>query len=316
MEIVDRHGLRLALIGPGELAGEPWLLAEGTIDVVRMPEPPAALWEELAHRGFVRKPAVVTWAGSPGPDDESYLAGLGPGARRSVRHARHAARRAGLRLAVEDPVTPETLDRFLALYEERVGAMRFGVPFALGQRDAVLHGPRKFFGVFAWEEDELAGGCLALEAPAADTLVLRFSAVSARWRRASLARVLYPAALEAGRKRGYLSLATLGNEPNLLGHLTAPGLLEFKAALGFRAVPSHEFADPGAQDEADLVLRLGRLADPVVILGYAGRPAGSAGAERESRLVPHLVCAPDTDPGSVRVRAPFLAPPVVHRLGG
>ncbi|MEO3752406.1 GNAT family N-acetyltransferase [Streptomyces sp. B6B3] len=305
MEIVDRFGLRLALIEPAELDREPWTRTDRPLDVVRMPNPPARLWDELARRGFVRKPAVVTWAGDAGPDDDAYLAGLGRYPRRAVRRARRDARRAGLRETVEDPVTPRSLDRFLELYRERVGAMRFGVPFALDYRDAVLHGPRRFFGVFAWEGDELAGGCLVLECPAVDTLVLRFSAVSARWRRASLARVLYLTALAEGRRRGY-TRATLGNEPNLLGHLTRPGLLVFKSELGFRPVPSHEFADPGAQDEADLVLRLDSLADPALILGYPDPTTPHA----EARLVPHVFHVTPVD--ATRYTAPNLAPPILH----
>ncbi len=309
MEIVDRFGLRLALIEPADLEREPWARTDRPVDVVRMPNPPAGLWDELARRGFVRKPAVVTWTGDPGPDDDAYLAGLDRYGRRAVRHARNHARRAGLRETIEDPVTPRSLDRFLTLYRERVADMRFGVPFALDYRDAVLHGPRRFFGVFAWDGEELAGGCLALECPAVDTLVVRFSAVTARWRRASLARVLYPTALAEGRRRGY-TRATLGNEPNLLGHLTRPGLLEFKSRLGFRPVPSHEFADPGAQDEADLVLRLDWLEDPTVILGYPD----PATAHDDPRLVPHVFHVAPTDP--TRFSPSALAPPVVHHLTG
>ncbi|BFU45610.1 hypothetical protein KRMM14A1004_38470 [Krasilnikovia sp. MM14-A1004] len=35
--------------------------------------------------------------------------------------------------------------------------------------------------------------------------------------------------------------AMLGDEPNLYGHLTQPGLLVFKADSGFIAVPSQDF---------------------------------------------------------------------------
>ena len=36
MEIVDRHGLALALIAPSELAEEPWTRTDQPIDVVRL----------------------------------------------------------------------------------------------------------------------------------------------------------------------------------------------------------------------------------------------------------------------------------------
>lgn len=326
MEIEDRYGLAVAHIGPAELGGEPWLRTDRRVDVVRLPDPPAALWDELAARGFVRKPALLTWVAELGPDEDRYLAGLDRSARKSVRRARRHAGEAGLREVVEDPVTPAALDRFLALYKERVAEMRYGVPFALDYRDAVLHGPRKFFGVFAYEgggggtgpdggpdagDGELVGGTLVLECPAAGALVLRFSAVSERWRTSSLARSLYLAAMREGRARGY-ARATLGNEPNLLGHLTRPGLLRFKAGLGFRAVPSHEFGDPHPVDEADLVLRLDALSDPALILGYAGCDPAAPG-----RLAGRLISRTAVDPApyaapfleSVTVQAPALTEP-------
>lgn len=313
MDIVDRYGLTLALVEPGELADQPWLRADRPVDVVRLPDPPAARWAELAERGFVHKPSVLTWLSALGPDEDTHLAGLHRTVRRSVRTARRETAAAGLREVVEDPVTPASLDRFFALYGARVSEMRHGVPFALDYRDAVLHGPRRFFGVFAYQGDELAGGVLLLECPSVDLLVLRFSAVSARWRRSSLARPLYLAAMRAGRERGY-GRVSMGNEPNLLGHLTQPGLLLFKAGMGFRPVPSQECADPQGGDEADLVLRLGTLSDPTLILGYAGQAAGAAQAggpgsghsgPRPGRgLAGHLFCEAPVDTGLYH--APFL----------
>lgn len=306
MEIVDRHGLALALIAPSELAGEPWTRTDQPIDVVRLLDPPAGTWDDLARRGFVRKPSLLTWVAELGADEDGFLAGLDRSSRQTVRRAQRQAAAAGVRETVEDPVTPGTLDRFLTLYRERVADMRFGVPFALDHRDAVLHGPRKFFGVFAYDGEELVGGCLALECPAVNTLVLRFSAVSAAYRRSSLPRVVYLSVLREARARGY-GRATLGNEPNLMGHLTQPGLLRFKTGLGFRAVPSHECADPQPSDEADLVLRLTALNDPTLILGYAG-----------PRLAAHLISEKPMEAAEAQLyTAPFLDPtPVQHRPAG
>ena len=306
MEIVDRHGLALALIAPSELAGEPWTRTDQPIDVVRLLDPPAGTWDDLVRRGFVRKPSLLTWVAELGADEDGFLAGLDRSSRQTVRRAQRQAASAGVRETVEDPVTPGTLDRFLTLYRERVADMRFGVPFALDHRDAVLHGPRKFFGVFAYDGEELVGGCLALECPAVNTLVLRFSAVSAAYRRSSLPRVVYLSVLREARARGY-GRATLGNEPNLMGHLTQPGLLRFKTGLGFRAVPSHECADPQPSDEADLVLRLTALNDPTLILGYAG-----------PRLAAHLISEKPMEAAEAQLyTAPFLDPtPVQHRPAG
>lgn len=312
MEIVDRYGLTLALVGPEELVDEPWLGADRPVDVVRVPAPPAAAWDELAARGFVHKPSVLTWVSALGPDEETHLAGLSVNARKSIRYARNQVVAAGLREVVEDPVTPESLDRFYALYRERVAEMRTGVPFGLDYRDAILHGPRPFFGVFYYEGEEMAGGVLVLECPGVDVVVLRFSAVSARWRRTSVARPLYLATLAACRARGYRQ-ATMGNEPNLMGHLTQPGLMRFKTGLGFRAVPSQEAADPQGGDEADLVLRLTTLNDPTLILGYAGRqarrqpgevPGGAPVGAVGSALTAHLISAAPVD--TTLYDAPFL----------
>ncbi|MQY12353.1 hypothetical protein SRB5_24860 [Streptomyces sp. RB5] len=304
MEIRDLYGLALAVVGPDELAAEPWTRAPEHIDVVRLPEPPAG----ALPAGFVRKPASVTWAAELGADEESFLARLDRRGRRDIRRSRERARDAGLRQVTEEPVSEATLDAFLGLYEERVGDMRFGVPFALGYRDAVLHGPEKFFGVFAWEGDELVGGTLVLERPGADTAVLRFSAVSAKWRKASLARALYTAAMDVARAKGY-RWATLGNEPNLLGHLTRPGLLVFKTDLGFAAVPAQDFADPQLTDEADLILSLAALDDPTLILGYADQEDPA-----DRRLAGYLIREAPVDAAVYTV--PFLTAMHQRRPGG
>jgi GNAT superfamily N-acetyltransferase len=307
VEVVDRYGLALALIGPEELDGAPWEAAGTRPDVVRMLRPPPGVLPELARRGFWHKPATVTWRAPLERDEETFLARLGRDARRDVRRVRRRVAAAGLREVVEEPVSPRTLDRFLALYGERVAGMRFGVPFALAQREAILDGPQKFCGVFAHAPDGgLAGGVLVLERPELDAAVLRFSAVTAEWRRHSLARALYLTALETARSKGY-RWGTLGNEPNLMGHLTGPGLFHFKAGLGFRPVPSQDFGDPDGHDEADLVLRLTALSDPSMILAYAPEAGDRALA---ARVISHGPV--DTAPFT----APFLAGTTVCPPGG
>lgn len=325
MEIVDRYGLTLALVEPHELADEPWLRAGPHIDVVRVPDPPASAHPLLAAHGFLRKPRAVTWITELGRDDEVFLARLRRLARRDIGRARRRAVAGGLREMVEDPVMPRTLDAFLTLYADRVAAMRFGVPFALGHRDAVLNGPEKFYGVFARDPaGALVGGCLVREEPDRDAAVIRFSAVTARWRRAGLARVLYLSAMRIARDKGH-RYATLSNEPNLVGHLTKPGLFLFKANLGFETIPSQQFGDPEGKDEADLVRHVAALHDPTLILGYTagacsvGAPPGDTHTEvggpapAQPVLAAHLYHAGEiADAG--RYTAPFLAPTVLHRV--
>ncbi|GAA4921785.1 GNAT family N-acetyltransferase [Streptomyces coeruleoprunus] len=298
MKIVDEHGLSVALIEPAELALEPWLSAGEHIDVVRMPKPPADTVDALTARGFVVKPEMLTWVARLGPDEDTFLARLENKSRQDIRRARRRAS-AALREEVQDRVDAETLDRFLALYEERVAGMQFGVPYARRHRETVLNGPQKYFAVFAFEGDELVGGCLVAECPEQDTIRIRFSAVSESWRRDSLARTLYFTAMRTARLKGF-TWATLGDEPNLYGHLTRAGLFSFKVNMGFEAVPSQDFGDPTGCDEADLVLNLSALQDPCLILGYASGPHSA-----DRKLVGHFIT--EDDSRLDEFGAPFLA---------
>ncbi|MGQ4728563.1 MULTISPECIES: GNAT family N-acetyltransferase [Streptomyces] len=268
MKIVDEHGLSVALIETADLTAEPWLSSDRHIDVVRMLKPPVGLRDDLAARGFICKPEMLTWLARLESDESTFLARLGNKSRQDIRRAQRQAAGSLREVVQDESVDAETLDRFLALYEERVSGMQFGVPYARRHREAVLHGPQKYFAHFAFEHDELVGGCLVLECPEEDAIRIRFSAVTESWRRSSLARTLYFSALQTARSKGY-TWATLGDEPNLYGHLTQAGLFSFKVNMGFTAVPSQDFSDPTGCDEADLVLNLATLKDPCLILGYA-----------------------------------------------
>ncbi|MEU8676971.1 GNAT family N-acetyltransferase [Streptomyces sp. NPDC048560] len=267
MKIVDEHGLSVALIEADDLVTKPWSSSDQHIDVVRMLRPPAELRSDLAAGGFIRKPEMLTWMARLEADEDRFLGRLENKSRQDIRRAQRRAA-AALREVVQDEVEAATLDLFLALYEERVSTMQFGVAYARRHRETVLNGPQKYFAHFAFDGDELVGGCLVLECPEEDAVRIRFSAVSETWRKSSLARTLYFAAMRTAREKGY-TWATLGDEPNLYGHLTRAGLYAFKVNMGFTAVPSQDFADPTGCDEADLVLNLTTLADPCLVLGYA-----------------------------------------------
>jgi GNAT superfamily N-acetyltransferase len=278
----------------------PWTRAAEPIDVVRIPDPPPELWGSLASRKFIRKPNTLTWLARLGPDENGYLARLSKKPRQLVRRAQRAASDKGLLEVVEDRVEARTLDQFLALYEDRVAQLRYGVAYGARHREAVLNGPPKYFGVFCYADGgELAGGCLVLECPEEDAIRIRFSAVTEEWRRASLSRALYLTAMRVARDKGY-TWATLGDEWNLYGHITEPGLFTFKAEMGFEAVASQDFADPTGTDEADLILRLGTLSDPSLVLGYAG-----TGEAEVNRLHGHVFSGSSLDAG--RYSAPFLS---------
>ncbi|MFJ1706985.1 GNAT family N-acetyltransferase [Kitasatospora sp. NPDC088346] len=299
MDVVDEHGLSIGLITPADLATRPWLGTTRPVDVVRMPEPTAGAREELAAAGFVHKPELLCWKAELRSDEDEFLARLETKSRQDIRRARTRAHNA-LRFSVHDTIRPEVLDPFLALYRDRVEGMAYGVPIAVRQRGRLLGGTEQYFAVLAHEGDELVGGCVVRECPDEDAARIRFSAVTETWRRHSLARTLYFAAMRTAREKGY-RWATLGDEPNLYGHLTKAGLFSFKVAMGFRCVPSQDFHDPEGRDLADLVLNLANLSGPCLVLGYAADPA----EDRTLRCELFTDDPADTDPG--RYTAPFLA---------
>lgn len=303
MELTDNQGLTIATVDAAEVAGRPWRAAGRHVDVVRVYEPAAAQLPALAEAGFLHKPNWLTWKAELAPDEDTFLAQVPAKPRQDIRRARHRAERE-LRFSAHERVTPQTLDRFLALYEERVAEMAFGVAVATRYRENILNGPEKYFTVLATDGDELAGGCLVLECPELDLARIRFSAVTPRWRRASLARTLYFEAMRTARAKGY-KWVSLGEEPNLYGHVAKAGLFRFKVAMGFECVPSRDDHDPRGSDVADLVLNLDNLCDPCLVLAYS-RGAGS-------ELTAHVYSADEAD--SRHYAAPFLAGTVVHRVG-
>lgn len=306
MEITDQHGLAIAEIAVDEVAGAPWRHPSRHIDVVRVLEP-TGHWDELAASGFIHKPELLSWMAELGPNEDEFLSRLDTKARQDIRRAQHRAT-AALRLVVHDTFEPDLLDRFLALYRERVEAMAYGITIACRFRDRIIDGrPDRYFGVFAMDGNEIAGGCLVRECPAEGNAVrIRFSAVAERWRTASLARTLYFAAMRVARDKGF-KWVTLGDEPNLYGHLTKAGLFPFKVAMGFRAVPSQDNFDDEGRDIADLVLPGAKLSGPGLMLGYA------PGRHRDRLLTAHLIS--DTALNTRRFAAPFLAGVELRRPG-
>ncbi|MBB5958186.1 GNAT superfamily N-acetyltransferase [Saccharothrix tamanrassetensis] len=261
MEIRDDHGLAVAIASVDEALGGSF----PDVTVVRVPDPPRDSWEALAQRGFLRKPAWLTWLSPTCGSDAEWLAQLTRSARNNMRGARRRVA-ADLRVDVRQPVTPELLDDFLVLYEAMVATMPHGVTFASSLRDAVLADERHF-AVYAVGADGLAGCVLCREDADSGRLLVRFSAFAPRWRQVGLARVLYAEAVGAAREKGYRQV-TLGNDPNLYGHIAQPGLFAFKAGLGFTPVPAPPFGVTAWRDEADLVRSLTGLGDLALVLSY------------------------------------------------
>ena len=306
MEIIERHGITIALVSAEEAGAAPWRSAGRRLDVVRVSGEFAEYRPALLRQQFVPKPIMLTWIAELGGSEEEFLAGLATKPRQDIRRAQRRSADGGLRIEVERPPSERSVDRFLELYLDRVATMRHGVTFADRSRSEIL-GSGRYFGVFAYDGTRLAGSAIVRECPDVDAIRIRFSAVVEDWRRASLARVLYFTAMREARARGFRH-ATLGDEPNLYGHLTQPGLLAFKSSSGFRAVPSQDFGDPAGHDVADLVVGLTVLNDPSIVLGYADPADGT-----DRRLTAYLYSL--GDPDQRPFSAPFLAGIAVRRPG-
>lgn len=269
MELTDFHGAAVALADADEALSADLGALAAEADIVRVERPPQGRWDDLRARGFVLKPQWVSWLGPLAASEEEYLAAMSKRERQSLRMAIRQAAEAGLALSVR-PLDEPLLDEFLGLYVPAISAMRHGVLIAVDERPQIMAQRDAYIASCAHQGDRLVGCSLVRREPERDTARLRFSAVAAEFRDTSLARVLYLNAAAAAREAG-LSYFGLGKDRNLYGHIAQPGLIAFKLALGQTPHPSHLLDPSVGYDQADLVLRLGALADPSMMLGY---PAG------------------------------------------
>lgn len=266
MEVTEYHGVPMALVTADEgVAGE-WHLAADEVEVVRVERPPLELWPELRRSGFVVKPQFLSWIADVRASEEEYLAGLPKRERQKIRGGRRHLAADGV--AVETcPLDERLYDEFLVLYEDQIASMRHGVAVARDERDDVVAAAGTYSAICARRGSALVGCCVAQRDEERDTLRVRFSAVAADYRQDNLARVLYMQAAELARSLGHRWFS-LGKDRNLYGHLAQPGLFRFKSHLGLAPRPSHLLDPSIGHDQADLVLRLGELTDPVLALGY------------------------------------------------
>lgn len=269
MRIVDDLGLRIGIPTAAELLdGLP--SRDIDVDVLRVESPHPSTWERLRRRGFVPKPEKISWLAETTTSDDEFLDRLMKKDRWNIRSARRAAVDAGLQFVVEDVVHAARLDEFIRIYLEQVGQMRFGHPYALAERDRILSVSGGYVAVWALAGTELVGGCLVHIGLAARFAKIRFVAVEEQYRRISLSRVIFLEAVRVSRDRGF-SVASLGTEPNLYGHIAKAGLYSFKLRLGFTPKPSHFVGNAGS-NMADRIIRLTALKDPSFILGYPPSP--------------------------------------------
>lgn len=271
MHIEDLLGIRVAILESRDLTSKrPWSGLD--CDVARLNEPTADDIATGSSLGFIHKPDMLTWvarlSGSEDEFHENLPAHARQKAKKAVRRARRQVQSLGVDVSVQDPVAPEALDEFYAIYSKQVAGMKFGVPYGLRHRESILDGPESYFAVFARDNSRMVGGCLVRRDNDPHTVRIRFSAATSRAREAGLSRVLYLKAMQYARDALY-TWVTLGDEPNLYGHLTKVGLFHFKAEMGFECVPSQAFGDATGHDQLDVVVRLDRLDDPVLVLEYA-----------------------------------------------
>lgn len=304
MKVKEYLGFRIAKCDVDEALEERRRAAAEDVDVVRVSAPPRGRWRELREAGFVCKPKFVRWYAATAADDDGYRALMSRKDRANLRAAERAASRAGLTVQAVRPVDAALMDEFLALYRLRVSERRRGLDIAGRERDRIV-GCESFLAVVVREPDgTLAGMTIGRESPGDGAVRLTVSAVTERWRRASLSRVMYAHAASVARELGWPRLSA-GTDPNLYGLIAEPGLYSFKVRLGFTPTAPEQYLPEETRHEADLVLRLDRLSDPTLLVGY--RPGGDD-------LVLHVF---GSDPGlDLRPYAPGLPhAPEFHRVG-
>ena len=306
VKIEDFHGIRVAKCDVEEALEDRWRTAADEIDVVRVSAPPPEAWAGLREAGFVCKPKLIRWYAAVGADDADYRSRMSRKDRWNLRNAERAAEEAGLTTEVVGPIGAELMDEFLVLYEQRVAEMRRGLNVAGGMRDDVI-GNESFHSVVMRNPGgDLAGMIIGRVSFEVGAFRVNVSAVTEHWRRASLTRVMYARGSRLARELGLPRLCA-GTDPNLFGFIAEPGLYSFKARLGFKPTAPELYSPGEAEHEADLVLRLDRLSDPSLLVGYL--PDGG-----DDDLVLHVFGSdPATD---LRVYSPGLAhAPVFHQIG-
>lgn len=266
MELIDYHGVPIAMLSVEEALSSDWDWAAGRVDVVRVEDPEARDWPALRARGLLPKPQQVTWVADACETEEAYMAGLTSAERQKIRGARVRTALDCIDISVRE-LDERLFEEFLVVYSEAVRRMRHGINVAVGERDTILAERASYVVLCARDGARLIGCCLARREHVLDTLRVRFSAVDHPHRESSLARVLYMEAGRVTRELGHRTLS-LGKDRNLYGHVAKPGLLRFKRQLGFVPRPSH-LVDPSVgYDQADVVLRLSELEDPSMFLSY------------------------------------------------
>ncbi|PRY45239.1 GNAT family N-acetyltransferase [Umezawaea tangerina] len=303
MDVTTALGLTTGVVTVHEALNTNWV-ARSDLDLVRVVDPPADSWHALHVAGFRVHPSWITWTATVGPSEEAFLERLSGKERRSVRAGQRFVAEHGIATKVVTPLDAQSFDAFGVLYEEQIGAMPHGVPYATMERDEILAQGEDYFAVMAYDADDLVGACVCRIRRDTSTVLIRFATTAPGSRQQRLVRAMYMRAFQTAREMGHTDIS-LGTDPALYGHMTRPGLFSFKAGLCFTPVPARLFGttmdDP---DEATMVLRLDKLTDPSLLVTY--QPAGTAPITRHTPLR-LTVLTGDLDTDVSPYGAPFLA---------
>jgi hypothetical protein len=313
MRIDTRENARIALASVAEALDRDWHDPALDIDIVRVRLTDLARREELEAAGFLVKPSWISWLAPLTASATAFQARLPAKERKSHRYAARVAENSGIVLRVLPAVGEQDLQDFLRLYDRQIAGMAHGVNHARRQERHLLRHLSTLLGVFAYADGTLTGGCLGWLRPEQSMVQLRFSAVADAARQGMLSRLMYTAAFDAARERGF-AWASLGNDPSLLGHTAQPGLFGFKARLGFAPVPAQTLPPQVTGDEAELVVHMRALAQPSLSVAYRGTEPVPSQEGLPPSLPLHAVLLSAVPNASEPAWLPRSPIPVTHRV--
>ena len=61
MELIDYHGVPMAMLDTNEALNSDWMSVAGRVEVARVENPESRDWPALRARGLFPKPQQVTW---------------------------------------------------------------------------------------------------------------------------------------------------------------------------------------------------------------------------------------------------------------
>ncbi|ASW55297.1 hypothetical protein [Plantactinospora sp. KBS50] len=295
MYITDKNKLLVGFVTSEEIEQEPWARGGSAPDVIRVIDPEKTEEAALAALGFVRRPRWVNWCAAVRDSEEEFVSLLSKKQRREILVGRRFIESEDLRIEVRPGLRPDLLDDFLSLYDKQIALMPNGVNVARSQRDALLAAAEDHVGIHLYASDDMVAASIWWRRPALSSLQCRFATTSPNVRAGSVTRAMYMEALRFARQDG-LTLASLGNDPSLFGHIVQPGLYDFKIRFGFAPVPSGFFDPDLGGQYVDKFLTLRSLSDPSLVVTWDNLPDITA---PENPVPRHdlIVLASTTDDG-------------------